>query len=386
MTTALDSFMKATLDELTASGRRRSMREVFGAQGPEIVLDGKRVICFCSNNYLNLANHPDVVKAAADATLRYGTGSGASRLISGNMEIFGRLERRIASFKQVEAALLFNSGYHANTGVIPALMGEGDFIYSDELNHASIIDGARLSKATVRVYPHLDVEALDRLMLRDNTAGRKLIVTDSLFSMDGDVTPLSELVRLKEKHAAMLMIDEAHATGVIGPGARGLAAELGLSGKIDVVMGTLGKAIGSFGAFIGGSQLLRDFLINKARSFIFTTGLPPSTAAAALAAIEVLEREPERIAHLRSRAEKMRRGLAAMGRVVADNEIPIIPLIIGSEKDTMIACDRLLDNGIFVQGIRPPTVPDNQSRLRITVTSDHTDEHIERALDAIHNL
>lgn len=374
------------IENLKKRGRYRQLRVISGAQGPEIVVDGRKAICFCSNNYLGLAGHSALAEAQASAALDLGVGAGASRLISGNMEIYSQLEERIARFKGVEKALLFNTGYHANLGVISALAGRGDFIYSDQLNHASIIDGARLSRAEIRVYPHRDMEALERMIAKEAGAGRKLIVTDSLFSMDGDLAPLESLVDIKNRHGAMLMIDEAHATGVIGPEGKGLAAAKGCANEIDVTMGTLGKALGCFGAFIGGSAQLIDYLINTARSFIFTTALPPPLIASALAALDIIESEPERIERLHRNARFLREGLKKQGFNVPDGETPIIPLILGDEAKTMDFCERLLEHGVFVQGIRPPTVPPNGSRLRITVMSEHTREHLDRAINAFKSL
>jgi len=374
------------IENIKKDGRYRRLRAISGAQGPELIVDGRKAICLCSNNYLGLAGHPALAEAQARAARELGVGAGASRLISGNMDIHARLEERIAHFKGIERVLLFSSGYQANVGVISALVGRGDFIYSDQFNHASIVDGARLSRAEIRVYPHRDTEALERMIAGDDSKGRKLIVTDSVFSMDGDLAPLDAIVKIKNRHGAMLMIDEAHATGVMGTGGKGLAVEMGCAGEIDVTMGTLGKALGGFGAFVGGSAQLVDYLINTARSFIFTTALPPSLAASALAAFDVIEAEPQRIKRLLQNVKILRKGMQKLGLNVPQGETPIIPLIIGDERKTMDICERLLDRGIFVQGIRPPTVPPDASRLRITVMSRHTKEHLERAIEAFKSL
>lgn len=368
------------LERIRAEGRYRLLRTVSSVQGPEFILDGKKVICLSSNNYLGLVSHPAVIQSAVDATRRYGAGACASRLISGNMELHMQLEEKIAAFKQTEKALLFNSGYHANIGVIQALVGKGDFIYSDELNHASIIDGARLSRAVVRVYPHLDTVKLAEMMAEDEGKGTKLIVTDSVFSMDGDIAPLDELVRIKELHNALLMIDEAHATGVIGTQGRGLADMLGLTDKIDIIMGTLGKAVGCFGAYVCGKAEMIEYLINSARSFIFSTALPPAVVASALKALEIIETEPGLIEQLRQNARFMRDGLKKIGIAVPNSETPIIPLIVGEEAKTMRICNTLLEKGVFAHGIRPPSVPRGTSRLRITVMATHNNEHLEKAL------
>ena len=381
-----EDFYTGCIDDLKRAGRYREMHTISGVQGAEVLVDGRRAICMCSNNYLGLAGHPALIEAHVKAARQFGSGAGASRLISGNMDLHARLEERIARFKGVEKALLFNSGYQANVGIITALAGPGDTIYSDQLNHASIVDGSRLSKAAVRVYHHCNMRELEQIISSDKGAGRKLIVTDSVFSMDGDLAPLEEIVEIKRRHGAMLLIDEAHATGVIGPGGRGLAAAYGLEGEIDLTMGTLGKALGSFGAFVGASFHLIDYLINTARSFIFTTALPPPVAASAIAAFDVIESEPELITKLNEAARYMRKGLKDIGFNVPDGETPIIPVIIGDEHKTMNCCERLLDLRVFVQGIRPPTVPQNGSRLRVTVMATHTREHLDRALEAFKRL
>jgi 8-amino-7-oxononanoate synthase len=368
------------LEKIRAQGRYRFLRTVLSPQGPEFILDGKKVICLSSNNYLGLASHPVLIQSAIDALHKYGVGAGASRLISGNMELHLKLEEKIARFKRSERALVFNSGYHANIGIIQALVGKGDYIYSDELNHASIIDGARLSRATIRVYPHCDTQKLSQMIEEDGNGGTKLIVTDSVFSMDGDIAPLEELVRIKERYNALLMIDEAHATGVVGSQGRGVADKLGLTDKIDITMGTLGKALGCFGAYVCGSAEMIEYLINSARSFIFSTALPPAVVASAITALEILESQPELIEQLHRNASFMRDGLKNLGLPIPDGETPIIPLIIGEELKTMKICDALLERGVFAHGIRPPSVPPGTSRLRITVMATHTKEHLEKAL------
>lgn len=374
------------LEKIRAQGRYRFLRTVLSPQGAEFILDGKKVICLSSNNYLGLASHPALIQSAIDALHKYGMGAGASRLISGNMELHLKLEEKIAKFKRAERALIFNSGYHANIGVIQALVGKGDYIYSDELNHASIIDGARLSRATIRVYPHCDTQKLSQMIEEDRNGGMKLIVTDSLFSMDGDIAPLEELVRIKERYNALLMIDEAHATGVVGSQGRGVADKLGLTDKIDITMGTLGKALGCFGAYVCGSAEMIEYLINSARSFIFSTALPPAVVASAITALEILESNPALIEQLHRNANFMREGLKNLGLPIPDGETPIIPLIIGEELKTMKICDALVERGVFAHGIRPPSVPPGTSRLRITVMATHTKEHLEKALWAFEEI
>jgi glycine C-acetyltransferase/8-amino-7-oxononanoate synthase len=358
------------LEELRANGLHRRLRLIEGPQGPRVLLDGRPVLLLCSNDYLGLAADPRVRGAAAEAALRWGAGAGASRLIAGNMEPHRDLELRLAAFKGYEAALLFGSGYLANIGAISALAGRGGIVFSDELNHASIVDGCRLARAETFVYRHGDAEHLARGLAE---AGERaaLIVSDGVFSMDGDVAPLAELVRLAREHGCRLMIDEAHATGALGPGGRGSVAAAGLSDEVDLVVGTLGKALGSYGAYVCASAELRDFLLNTARSFIFSTALPPPALAAASAALELLEAEPQRVERLRANAAALREGLLAEGLEAGDGESQIVPLRVGEAEPTMSLCEALLERGVFAQGIRPPTVPPGSSRLRFSVMATH---------------
>ena len=374
------NFIDKELDSLKQSGLYRTLRRVDGDQGPTLLLDGREVVNFSSNNYLGLANHPALREAAKAAIDRYGCGSGASRLISGNMALHGELEAKIAEFKGTEAALVFNSGFQANTGVVPALVGPDDVVFSDALNHASIIDGCRLARAKIVVYEHCNMDQLQRGLQEAPRDGRKLIVTESLFSMDGDEAPLVEIVELAERYGAVVMIDEAHATGVYEPNGAGLIAKLDLGGRVLVQMGTLGKALGGFGAYIAGSRALRELLINRCRSFIFTTSLPPVVMAMAIAAIELVRKEPERRAALRRNCQTLRSGLQALGYKVGDSQSQILPLIVGDVDACMKFSEYLLSRGVFAQGIRPPTVPPATSRLRITLMAVHTPEQIERAL------
>jgi 8-amino-7-oxononanoate synthase len=366
------------LAELERSGLRRRLRVIEGPQGPRVLLDGRPVLLLCSNNYLGLADHPRLRRAAADAALSLGTSSGASRLISGTMSIHTELEERLASFKGTEAALLFGSGYLANTGTIAALAGRGEVVFSDELNHASIIDGCRLAGAETFVYRHADTEHLEWGLRR--AAGRAaLIATDGVFSMDGDIAPLGELSILARRHGCRLMVDEAHATGCIGPGGRGSVAAAGLSGEVDVIVGTLGKALGGYGAYVCGSREMADFLVNSARSFIFSTAPPPPAVAAASAALELLEERPKRVEKLRANAAALRSGLRAEGLEPDGSETQIVPLVIGEADDAMALCERLLEDGLFAQAIRPPTVPPGTCRLRLTVMATHTVADLRRA-------
>jgi 8-amino-7-oxononanoate synthase len=368
----------AALGELRDRGLHRQLRLIEGPQGPRVLLGGREVLLLCSNDYLGLAADPRVREAAAEAALRWGAGSGASRLISGNMEPHRELEAALAAFKGYERALLFGSGYLANMGTIAALAGPGEVVFSDELNHASIIDGCRLARAETVVYRHNDVEHLKSL-LRSADGTPALIVTDGIFSMDGDVAPLPELLELARRHGARLMVDEAHATGALGPGGRGAVAAAGLSGEVDVVMGTMGKALGSYGAYVCASAETVDFLINRARPFIFSTAPPPPVVGAARAALGVLEAEPKRVDRLIANAGVLREALAAEGLVTGASTTQIVPIEIGEAEPTMALCERALERGVFAQGIRPPTVPEGSSRLRFTVMATHEPEELRRA-------
>jgi glycine C-acetyltransferase/8-amino-7-oxononanoate synthase len=366
------------LEELRESGLHRRLRLIEGAQGPRVQLDGRRVLLLCSNDYLGLAGHPRVREAAAEAALSRGAGAGASRLISGNMAAHRQLEERLAEFKGYEAALLFGSGYLANVGTISTLAERGSVVFSDELNHASIVDGCRLARAETFVYRHGDVEHL-AWGLRE-TAGRgSLIVSDGVFSMDGDVAPLEGLVRLAREHGCRLMIDEAHATGALGPGGRGSVAAAGLSEEVDLVVGTLGKALGSYGAYVCADAEMREYLLNTTRSFIFSTALPPPVLAAALTSLDLLEAEPQRVRRLSANAATLRAGLRAEGLVVGSGTSQIVPLEVGEAEPTMALCERLLESGVFAQGIRPPTVPPGSSRLRFSVMATHEEAELREA-------
>jgi glycine C-acetyltransferase/8-amino-7-oxononanoate synthase len=362
--------IEARLDELKALGLARRTRLVSGPQGPHVVLDGKPVVLLCSNNYLGLADHPRVRTAAAEAAMRWGVGAGASRLVSGTMTIHRRLEERLAAFKGRETALLFGSGYLANVGVVAALARPGDVVFSDALNHASIIDGCRLSRAEVFVYHHRDVEHLAWGIAQSERRGA-LIVTDSVFSMDGDVAPLEEIVGLAERHRIRVMVDEAHATGTLGPGGRGALAEAGLEDQVDVIVGTLGKALGSYGAFVACDRAMARYLVNAARTFIFSTALPPPAAAGALAALEILEEEPRRVHKLATNAAALRAELEGEGFDLHGSRTHIMPLVIGEAELAMRICDAALARGVFAQAIRPPTVPEGTSRLRLAAMASH---------------
>ena len=379
-------FIEAELQRLNEAGLYRRLRRVDGDQGPTLALDGKEVVNFSSNNYLGLANHPALREAGKDAIDRYGCGSGASRLISGNMTLHEELEAKLAELKGTEAALVFNSGFQANVGIISTLIGEGDVVFSDALNHASVIDGCRLSRAKVYVYGHADLQQLEDCLKNASASCRKLIVTETLFSMDGDEAPIKEIVDLAEKYDAMVMVDEAHATGVYGPNGAGIVAKLGLSGRVLVQMGTLGKALGGFGAYVAGSAGFRELMINRCRSFVFTTSLPPAVMAMGIAALDLVKKEPERRLALSNNCARLNGGLKALGYSVANSRSQIIPLMVGDADECMQLSEQLLERGIFAQGIRPPTVPPGTSRLRITVMATHTNEHLQRALGAFEEV
>ena len=373
-------FIARELDQIRRQDLYRQLRRVEGAQGPSIRMDGREVLNLSSNNYLGLANHPALAAAAQKALDQFGCGSGASRLISGNTTLHEELEERLRRWKGTEAALVFNSGYQANTGIVSTLVGAGDTILSDALNHASLIDGCRLSRARVVVYPHLCLDRLEAALKETPGTARKLIVTETVFSMDGDRAPLREIVELAERHGAMVMVDEAHAAGVFGSTGAGIVEELGLGARIPVQMGTLGKALGGFGAYVAGSSNLIDLLINRCRSFIFTTSLPPAVIAMAISAVELVQSEPHRREALQANARFLRDGLQALDFSLGPTSSQILPLMMGEAAACMSFAASLLERGVYAQGIRPPTVPPGTSRLRITPMATHTREQLERAL------
>ena len=378
----MNTALREQLRALEARGLRRSLRIVRSAQGREIDLDGQRCLNFCSNDYLGLAGDPRLARAAAEAMGRRGFGAGASRLVCGNFDEHEALERDVVQLKRTAAALVFSSGYTANTGVIPALVGRDDAVYSDRLNHASIVDGIILSRAGLRRYPHNDATALEDMLRRDMSARRKLIVTDTVFSMDGDVAPLKDLGALAKKYGAWLMVDEAHAFGVFGPAGEGFVAHEGLQKAVDVQMGTFSKALGSCGAYVAGSRELKEVLINSARSVVFSTAVPPSVAAATRAALAIMRDEPWRRVKLLENASRLREGLNKAGFDTMQSCTPIIPVLVRDAARAVAFSKELLRQGIFVSAIRPPTVPSGTARLRVTVSAAHTDEDIARCLEA----
>jgi glycine C-acetyltransferase len=359
------------------------MRQVALSEGGRWVVDGRPVIHLSSNDYLDLSRHPAVLKAAEAALRQWGTSASSARLIAGSLKPHRKLEEALAAFKGTEAALLYSTGYMANVGVVSALVGLGDVVYSDSLNHASIIDGIRLSGATLRTYPHCDVEALEAMLIEDEAGAsyrKSLIVTDGLFSMDGDVAPLKSLVALKERFGCLMLVDEAHATGVLGQKGRGSIEECGVDGQVEFIVGTLGKSLGSFGAYVAAEQDAIDYLVNRSRSFIFTTAPSPPIVEAAHAALEIIEKEPERRRLLWDNIRKMGRGLEVLGLDTMGSTTQILPVLVGGESETMALSEALLDAGLFAQGIRPPTVPKGTSRLRLSVTAALGADEIERAI------
>lgn len=374
------------LSQLEKHHLLRRLIVVESYNGPFVTINGRRLLLMCSNDYLGLAGHPALREAACAAMERYGFGSGASRLVSGTSSQHQALEHRIAQFKGTEAALLFNSGYAANTGIIPAVAGAGDVILSDTLNHASIIDGCRLSKAELRVYRHGDAGHVERLLKKSVNARRKLIVTDGVFSMDGDIAPLPELASLAGKYSAILMVDDAHATGVLGKTGRGTTEHFRLTGRVHIQMGTFGKALGSFGAYVTGSRDLIDYLMNRSRSFIFSTALPPAVCAASVAALDIIEHEPQLRENLWKSRERFVNGLRSLNISTGTSETPIVPVMIGDSAKALKAGEKLLEYGIYATAIRPPTVPEGAARIRITIMATHTDNDIDYALDIFSRL
>ncbi|MGH2891899.1 MAG: 8-amino-7-oxononanoate synthase [Solirubrobacteraceae bacterium] len=370
--------IEARLDELKALGLHRRTRLVSGPQGPHVLLNGKPVLLLCSNNYLVLADHPRVREAAADAATRWGVGAGGSRLVSGTMTIHRRLEDRLAAFERRQSALLFGSGYLANTGTVAALARPGDVVFSDEFNHASLVDGCRLSRADVFVYDHGDTEHLE-WGIREAEDRGTLIVTDSVFSMDGDVAPLVEIVELAQRHGLRTIINDAHGTGALGPGGRGVLADAGLEDQVDVIVGTLGKALGSYGAFVACDHQMTRYLLNAARTFSFSTALPPPALAGALAALDLLEEKPRRVTKLAANAAALRAGLIREGFDVGESCTQIVPLIVGDAELAVRMCEAALARGVFAEAIRPPTVPAMTARLRLAVMATHREEELIQA-------
>jgi 8-amino-7-oxononanoate synthase len=370
------------LNELAARHLTRRLTPLHSGVGPVVEMAGRQILLLASNDYLGLTTHPEVIQSAIEATQRFGAGTGAARLVSGSLPPHQELESALAQFKGTEAALTFGSGYLANIGTIPALVEQGGLILADRLCHASLIDGCRLSTADFRIYRHNDTSHLKSLLVKRRQARRTLIVTDGLFSMDGDLAPLPELSRLAQEYEADLYIDDAHGTGVMGPHGRGTAEHFGIEAQIPFQMGTLGKAFGSSGAYLTGPSILIRYLMNTSRSFIFTTAPPPSSVAAATAALRILQREPERRARLWANRERLFSGLTHMGFSLSPSASPIMPILVGNADTALSFAEHLFKEGVYAPAIRPPTVPDATSRIRVTVTSEHTSSHIDQALIA----
>ncbi len=383
------AHLTAQLDDLRARGTYFRLRELESEQGPVCRYDGREVINLASNNYLGLCNHPRLREAAIEATKTYGVGSGAVRTIAGTMRIHMELEEKIAAFKGVEACVVFQSGFTANAGTVSSILGKEDFILSDELNHASIIDGARLSRAKIKVFRHKDVAHAEELLREvENEPGRKLVITDGVFSMDGDIGPVAELCDLCEKYGAIMMVDDAHASGVLGRNGRGSVDHFHCTDRVDVQVGTLSKAIGALGGYVCGSRDLIDYLYHRARPFLFSTSHPPSVTASCIAAFDLLQEEPERIERLWSNTRYFQQQLADAGFNIGGqntpkSETPITPIILGDGRKTMDFSRALFDQGIMATGIAFPTVPEGKARIRCIMTSEHTREMIDRALDVL---
>ena len=370
------------LATLAAEHLTRRLLPLESGTGPVVHIAGREVLLFASNDYLGLARHPEVVGAAVRSTQLYGAGSGAARLISGSLPPHMEMEQALARFKGTEAALAFGSGYLANIGAIPALIGRGGLLLADRLCHASLIDGCRLSGGDLRIYRHNDLDHLRSLLSKRRAGRRTLIVTDGVFSMDGDLAPLPELTALARSYEAELYVDDAHGTGVMGKHGRGTIEHFGLEEVIPFQMGTLGKALGSSGAYLAGPARSIEFLLHTCRSFIFATAPPPGSAAAVVAALQVLQREPERRARLWANRKRLLTGLKRTGFALAPTASPIMPILVGRADAALDFAERLLANGVYAPAIRPPTVPDHTSRIRVTVTSEHTAEQIDQALAA----
>ena len=375
-------YLSAELTSLREQGLYRRLRVLDGEQRATTTIDHRSVVNLSSNNYLGLTTHPALRQRALEAIERFGVGSGSVRTIAGTMAIHVELEQKLAAFKQTEAAVVFQSGFTANAGTVSAILGRDDVIVSDALNHASIIDGARLSRATIKVFPHRDVAAARAILEGLPRTQRALVITDGVFSMDGDLGALPELCDLAEAFGAIMMVDDAHASGVFGRNGRGTVDHFGLHGRVDIQVGTLSKAIGALGGYVAGSRALIDFLCHRARPFLFSTSHPPSVAATCLAALEVLEAEPERIERLWENTRLFKGGLDALGFDTGASESPITPVMVGDGARAMRLSDRLFEEGVFAQGIGFPTVPEGKARVRTIVTATHTEEELRFALDA----
>ena len=376
------AFLDDEIAPLRARGVFRWPRELQGQQAPVCTYDGRRVVNLCSNNYLGLASHPRLKDAARRAIDEYGVGSGAVRTIAGNMTIHQDLERRLAAFKRTEAALLFQSGFTANAGTVAAILGRDDVVVSDELNHASIIDGCRLSGAERKIFPHKDIAAARRCLEESRKSRRVLVITDGVFSMDGDLAALRDLAPLAREFGAIMMVDDAHASGVVGAGGRGTVDHFGLHGMVDIQVGTLSKAWAGLGGYVAGSRTLIEYLMNRARPLLFSTSHPPAVAATAIAALDLIEGDPGLIDRLWANTHFFKTGLQRLGYDTGLSETPITPVMVGDETLAMRFSDRLFEEGVFALGIAFPTVPRGKARVRTIVTAGHTREDLAQALEA----
>lgn len=389
MNSTVQACMQQRLEDIQRRHLLRQITPLDHNTAPWLTLGKRTLLNLSSNNYLSLADHPRLKEAAIAAIRKYGCGAGASRLITGTTSLHEQLEQRLAAFKNCEQVLLFSSGYHANMGVITSLVGTGDVILSDELNHASIVDGCRMSHAERRIYPHCNVAILAQQLEeleRAGHTGTRLVVTDSVFSMDGDLAPLTEIAGLCERYHVLLMVDEAHATGCLGPSGRGLVSQAGIDANTVISVHTLSKGLGVIGAFVSGSGLLREFLLNTARQFIFTTALPPADVAACLAALDILEEDQELSVLLQHKATFFRRGLQQRGFSTLASETHIIPLLVGDEMRALSMAEALREQGIYAVAIRPPTVAPGMARIRFSVMLSHTEEDLSFALHAIEKV
>ncbi|MFC1667555.1 8-amino-7-oxononanoate synthase [Candidatus Omnitrophota bacterium] len=382
----LDLLLQRELEELKIRGLFREMKRIDGAQGPTVTIDDKDVILLSSNNYLGLASHPEVIKAQIRASEEFGAGSCASRLISGNMTLHEKLEKKIAGFKGSESAILFPTGYMTNVGVISALVGQGDVIVCDKLNHASIIDGARLSGALLRTYPHKNLEKLEAILEKSSSYRKRLVITDGVFSMDGDIAPIPEIIEISQKFDAILMLDDAHATGVLGKNGKGTCEYFGIKEGVHVHMGTFSKALGNLGGYVAGSETLIEYIRNKARAFIYSTALPPAVVSGAIKSIEIVEKDAGLREKLWSNVKRFRDALIELNFDIMDTKTQIIPIYTGDALSTMKAAEFLLKKGVFAPGIRPPTVSKMRCRIRASLMATHTQDHINRAIEAFRGL
>jgi glycine C-acetyltransferase len=376
------AFLDEALNDLRRQGLYRQLRVLDGEQAARTSVDHRQVVNLSSNNYLGLTTHPTLRERALEALQAFGVGTGSVRTIAGTMAIHMELERRLAAFKHTEAAVVFQSGFTANAGTVSSLLGRDDVIVSDELNHASIIDGARLSRATIKVFPHRDVGAAREILSGLPRQQRSLLITDGVFSMDGDLGLLPDLCDLAEEHGCIMMVDDAHASGVFGRAGRGTVDHFGMHGRVDVQVGTLSKALGALGGYVAGSRALVEFLYHRARPFLFSTSHPPSVAATCIAALDVLENEPQWMERLWANTRFFKAGLEELGFNIGVSESPITPVIVGDGARAMTLSDRLFEAGVFAQGIGFPTVPQGKARVRTIVTATHTEDELQFALDA----